>query len=93
MYVAKTDHFWKSVKYMGSNEEKSNITIKQKGMTQIHDFVYSFPLFSSLLKKRGKKRRRMNRKIVILSHAFLLDQYCYRSFFFTFWVHQYKFLP
>ena len=33
--------------------------IEQKGMTWNHDFGYSFPLFSSLLKKRGKKKRRI----------------------------------
>ena len=27
--------------------------IEQKGMTFEHDFAYSFPLFSSLLKKEG----------------------------------------
>ena len=37
--------------------------IEQKGMTFDHNFGYSFPLFSSLLKKRGNKKRRMNRKI------------------------------
>ena len=30
-----------------------------KGIAFDHDFSYSFPLFSSLLKKRGKKKRRM----------------------------------
>ena len=28
--------------------------IKQKGMTFDHDFGYSYPLFSSLLKKEGR---------------------------------------
>ena len=36
--------------------------IGQKDMTFGHDFGYSFPVFSSLLKKRGKKKRRMNIK-------------------------------
>ena len=30
--------------------------IEQKGMTLNHDFGYSFPLFSSLIKKRGEKK-------------------------------------
>ena len=39
-----------------------------------------FSLFPSLLKKRGKKGRRMNSKNRDLSHAFLLNQrqYIYR---------------
>ena len=39
-----------------------NQLIEQKSMTFDHDFCYSFPLFSPLLKKRGKKKRRMNSK-------------------------------
>ena len=31
-----------------------------KGMNVVYDFGCSYPLFSSLLKKRGKKKRRMN---------------------------------
>ena len=31
-----------------------------KGMNFDHDFCYSFPFFSSLPKKRGKKKWRMN---------------------------------
>ena len=34
-------------------------TIEQKGVTFNHDFGHSFPLFSSLLKKSWKKKRRM----------------------------------
>jgi hypothetical protein len=34
--------------------------IEQKGITFDQHFGYSFPLFSSLLKKRGKKKMRMN---------------------------------
>jgi len=34
--------------------------IEQKGMTKNDDFGYSFPFFPSLLKKRGKKKRRMD---------------------------------
>ena len=37
-----------------------------------HDFGFSFPLFSSLLKKREEE---WIAKIVVLSHAFLLDPY------------------
>ena len=37
----------------------SPLMIEQKGMTFDHNFGYSFPLFSSLLKKRGQKKRRM----------------------------------
>ena len=35
---------------------KSMTWIKQKGMTFDHDFGYSFPLFSSLLKKEGRRK-------------------------------------
>ena len=47
--------------------------IEQKGMTFDHDFTYSFPLFSSLLKKEGREEENKVAKIVIKSHAFLLD--------------------
>ena len=40
-------------------------------MTLNHDFDYSFPLFSSLFKKRWKRKRRMNSKNRDFSHAFL----------------------
>ena len=41
----------------------------------IHDFGYYFPLFSSLLKKkREEENEKQIAKIVIKSHAFLLDQ-------------------
>ena len=43
---------------------------KLKGMTFDHDFGYSFPLFSSLLKKREEKKKNEIAKIVIKSHAF-----------------------
>ena len=36
--------------------------IEKKGLDFDHDFGYSFPLFSFLLKKRGKKKRSMNSK-------------------------------
>jgi hypothetical protein len=39
-----------------------------------HDFGNSFLPFLLPPKKRGKKKKRMNTKIVIKSHAFLLDQ-------------------
>ena len=47
--------------------------IEQKDMTFDHDVCYSFPLFSSFLKKGGEKRNE-EAKIVIKSHDFLLDQ-------------------
>ena len=47
--------------------------IEQKGMFFNHDFGYSFPLFSSLLKKREEEKENEVAKIVINSHAFLLD--------------------
>jgi hypothetical protein len=30
--------------------------MEQKGMTFDHDFAYSFPLFSSFLKKEGRRK-------------------------------------
>ena len=47
--------------------------IDEKGMTFDNDFGYSLPLFSSLLKKRGKMKKDVIAKIVIKGHAFLLD--------------------
>ena len=38
------------------------VLIEHKGMTFDHDFGYSLALLSSLLKKRGKKKRRINSK-------------------------------
>ena len=43
--------------------------IERKGMTFDHHFGYSFPL----LKKEGKRKGDCIAKIVIKSHAFLLD--------------------
>ena len=43
-------------------------------MTFDHDFGYSIPLFSSLLKKSEEEKENEIAKIVIKSHAFLLDQ-------------------
>ena len=48
-------------------------TIEQKGMTFDHDFGYSLPLFSSLLKKKERRKGKCTAKTVIKSHAFLLD--------------------
>ena len=48
--------------------------IDQKGMNFDHDFGYSLPLFSSLLKKEGRRKGDLIAKIVIKSHAFLLDR-------------------
>ena len=41
---------------------KNLLLIEQKGMTFDHDFSNCFRLFSSLLKKRGKMKRRMNQQ-------------------------------
>ena len=41
-----------------------------KGMNFDHDFSYSFPLFSSLLKKSENKNENELAKIVIKIHAF-----------------------
>ena len=51
-----------------------NLTIDQKGMAFDQNFFYSFPLFSSLLKKEGREKENEVAKIVIKSHAFLLDR-------------------
>ena len=48
--------------------------IEQKGMTFDHDFGYSFPLSFSLLKKEGREKKNEVAKIMIKSHAFLLDR-------------------
>ena len=50
--------------------------IEHKGMTFDRDYGYSFPLFSSSSKKRGKSKGEWIAKIEFKSHAFLLDQYC-----------------
>jgi hypothetical protein len=42
-------------------------------MTFDHDFAYSFPLFSSFLKKEGRRKGEWIEKIVIKSHVFMLD--------------------
>ena len=49
-----------TLKYV--NPKYIQSTIEQKGMTFDHDFVNSFSIFSSLLKKRGKEKRIMNSK-------------------------------
>ena len=54
--------------------------IEQKGMTFDHVFGYSIPLFSSLLKKEGRRKGELIAKIVIKSHAFLLDRLKYDAF-------------
>ena len=53
---------------------KPPLTIEQKGMIIYHDFGYSFSLFTSLLKKEGRRKGEWIAKIVIKSHAFLLDR-------------------
>ena len=50
-----------------------NTLIEQKGMTFDHDFGNSFTLFSSLLTKEGRRKGEWLAKIMIKSHAFLLD--------------------
>ena len=40
---------------LGGNFDRSNM-IEQKDMTFDHDFCYSFPIFSSLLKKEGRRK-------------------------------------
>ena len=42
-------------------------------MTFDHEFGYSIPLFSSLLKKREEEKENELSKIAIKGHAFLLD--------------------
>ena len=44
--------------------------MEQKGMTFDHDFGYSFPLLSSLIKKEKENEVA---KIMVKRHAFLLD--------------------
>ena len=58
------------------------LKIEQKGITFDHDFDYSFPLFSSLLKKSGKKKRRMNKqsrgkKACLSARSPLKENRCY----------------
>jgi hypothetical protein len=48
--------------------------IEQKGMTFDHDFVYSFTIFSTLIKKGEEEKEYEVAKIVIKGHAFLLDR-------------------
>ena len=45
--------------------------IEQKDMIFDHDFGYSFPLFSSLVKKEGRRKGEWIAKTVIKSYAFL----------------------
>ena len=52
-----------------------NLLIGQKGMNKNHKFCYSFPLLSSLLKKEGRRKWEWRVKILIESHAFLLDHF------------------
>ena len=65
---------WSRRCYHSSNLQSAvHFKIEQKGMTFDHDYVYSFPLFSSPLKKEGRRKGERIAKIVIKSHAFLLD--------------------
>ena len=42
-------------------------------MTFDHDFCYSFPFSSSLFFQEGRKKGKIITKVVVKSHAFLLD--------------------
>ena len=54
----------------------ANVKIEQKGMTFDHDIGYSFPNFSSLLKKqREEEKENELAKSVIKTHAFQLDHW------------------
>ena len=55
--------------------------IEQKGVTFDHDFGYSLVLFSPLLKKGEIRKGKLIAKIVIKSHAFLLDLDNYENIF------------
>jgi hypothetical protein len=55
--------------------------IQKKGTTFGHDFGYSFSLFSYLLKKGGRRKEKWIAKIVIKSHAVLLDPIFYNTLF------------
>ena len=48
--------------------------IDQKGMTFDHDFCYSFSFSSSLFFYGGREKEKRITKVVVKSHAFLLDQ-------------------
>ena len=63
---------WLKFSLPGANQPGS--LIQQKGMTFDHDFGHSFPLFTSLIKKEGRIKGECIAKIVIKSHAFLLDR-------------------
>ena len=58
--------------------------IAQKGMTFDHDLVISFPLFSFLLKKEGRRQGKWIAKVVIKSHAFLLDMCKFLTHYYAF---------
>ena len=47
--------------------------IEQKGVTFDHNFDYSLPLFFSFLKKDERIKGERIAKIVVKSHAFLLN--------------------
>ena len=64
-----------------SYELFKSCTIEQKGITFDHDFGYSFPTFSSLLKIEGRRKGLWIAKVVIKSHTFLLDLTWFESDF------------
>ena len=47
--------------------------IEQKGLTFDHDFCYSFSFSFPLIFKEGRKKGKKITKVVVKSHAFLLD--------------------
>ena len=48
--------------------------IEQKGMPVDHDFCCSFSFSSSLFFQEGREKGKILTKVVVKSHAFLLDQ-------------------
>ena len=61
---------FKKVSDNGSSVHNSH---NENGINFDHDFNYSFPLFSSLLKKERIRKGEWIENIVIKSHLFLLD--------------------
>ena len=55
-------------------------------MTQNHNFCYLFSFYSSLCFKEGREKGKRISKVVILSHAFLLDRCYTKNLFKTFFL-------
>ena len=49
-------------------------SIEQKGMTFDNDFCYSFTFSSSIYFQEGREKEKRITKVVVKSHAFLLDR-------------------